>query len=164
MGRHKELLDEDLALQAKKDLEQMNNYKVCIRLKAIMSYKDFPINHVSKVMGFHRSTLWLWIKRFKDGGAKALYDKEKGHNPAKLNKQQKKQIGIWLEKRSNDQGKPVHWTLDKLLSEIEVVFGIRTSRTALWNVVRGLGFRQKVPRPYHAKADKDKQDRFKKNS
>jgi transposase len=164
MGRCKELLDEDLVLEAQEELEQMKDYKVCIRLKAITSCKDFPINHVSKVMGFHRSTLWNWIKGFKEEGVKALYDKPKGHNPAKLNKQQKERIGIWLEKQRDNRGKPVHWTLDKLLSEVEVVFAIRTSRTALWNVIRGMGFQQKVPRPYHAKADKEKQERFKKNS
>jgi transposase len=163
MGRRKELLDKDLAIQAKEELEGIKDYKVCIRLKAITSCKDFPINHVSKVMGFHRSTLWSWIKRFKEGGVKALYDKQKGHNPAKLDKQQRKQIGIWLDKRSDNHGNPIHWTLDKLVSEIKTVFGLRISRTALWNSIRGIGFRQKVPRPHHAKADKEKQERFKKN-
>lgn len=163
MARPKEIIDEELVLQAKRELEKLSDYKVCIRLKAIISCKDYPINHVSKIMGFHRSSLWKWIKLFQEGGVLALYDKPKGHNPAKLGEQHKSKITIWLEERRDHKGSPVHWTLERLQTEIEVVFGIKTSRTALWNVIRALGFRQKVPRPYHAKADKSEQERFKKN-
>jgi len=163
MARPKELLDEGLAFQAAEELERLSNYKVCIRLKAIMICMNFTISHVSEVMEVNRSTLWNWIKRFKEGGVSALYDKPKGHNAAKLNEEHKSKIAIWLEERIDHKGRPVHWTLEKLLFEIEEVFGIRTSMTSLWNVIRAIGFRQKVPRPYHAKADKNEQERFKKN-
>ena len=162
MARPKKLLDESLALKAEEELEKLRNYKVCIRLKAILICKDYSISHVSEVLKVDRSTLWNWIKRFKAGGVSALYDKPRGHNPSKLNEEHKSKIAIWLEERMDHKGRPVHWTLEKLLFEIERVFGIRTSMTSLWNVIRAMGFRQKVPRPYHAKADKNEQERFKK--
>ena len=162
MARPKELLDEELVEKASKELEKIKNYKVCIRLKAIMSCKDHPISHVSTIMGINRSSLWTWIKRFREGGISTLYDKPKGHNPAKLVEQHKREVSIWLKERRDGKGKPVHWTLEKLRLEIEKVFEIKISTTALWNVIRSMGFRQKVPRPYHAKSDKNEQERFKK--
>ncbi|MBU1627142.1 winged helix-turn-helix domain-containing protein [bacterium] len=162
MARPKELLDEELVSKANEELEKLSNYKVCIRLKAIISCKDYPINHVSEIYGINRSSLWNWIKRFKAGGVLALYDKPRGHNPAKLNKEYRSKISSWLEENKDHKGKPVHWTLRRLLSDIEKVFGIKTSQTALWSAIRAMGFRQKVPRPYHAKADKNEQERFKK--
>ncbi|MBU1626471.1 hypothetical protein KKB18_03805 [bacterium] len=45
MARPKELLDEELVLKAKDDLKQLSNYKVCLRLQAIVSSKDYPISH-----------------------------------------------------------------------------------------------------------------------
>jgi transposase len=46
---------------------------------------------------------------------------------------------------------------------IETQFGISLGQTATWDLVQQLGFRQKVPRPRHAKADKQAQESFKKN-
>lgn len=163
MARPKELLDKDLVYQAKDELKKLSNYKVCLRLQGIISCEEYPINHVSKILGINRSSLWNWIKRFKSGGVLALYDRPKGHNPAKLNSTHKREIADWLRDSKDNKGKPVHWTLEKLLLEIERVFGVRTSITALWNVIRAMGFRQKVPRPYHAKANKEEQREFKKN-
>jgi len=163
MARPKELLDEALVLKAEEEIKKLNDHKVCLRLQGIISSRDYPISQVSKVLGVNRSSLWNWIKRFKAGGVSELYDKPKGHNPSKLNARHKSKIGRWLKESKDNKGKPVHWTLEKLLLEIESVFGIRTSVTALFNVIRSMGFRQKVPRPYHAKADKKEQRKFKKN-
>lgn len=162
MARPKKLLDEELVLKAKEELKKLSNHKVCLRLQGIISCKDYPISHVSKIFGINRSTMWSWIKRFKRGGELALYDSPKGHNPAKLNSGHKSEIANWLKESKDHKGKFVHWTLEKLLLEVEKVFGIKTSVTALWNVIRAMGFRQNVPRPYHAKADKEKQEEFKK--
>jgi transposase len=46
---------------------------------------------------------------------------------------------------------------------IETEFGISLKQTATWDLVHQLGFKQKVPRPRHTKADKQAQESFKKN-
>jgi transposase len=46
---------------------------------------------------------------------------------------------------------------------VDTEFGVTMKQTPLWRLVRQLGFRQKVPRPYHAKANKSEQESFKKN-
>jgi len=119
MARPKELIDEALVEKASKELEKIKNYKVCIRLKAIMSCKDHSISHVSTIMGVNRSSLWTWIRRFREGSVSALFDKPKGHNPSKLAEHHKREVSIWLKERRDVKGKPVHWTLEKLRLEIE---------------------------------------------
>jgi transposase len=66
------------------------------------------------------------------------------------------------EEGRNVQGEPIFWTLQKLMLAIDTQFGISLGQTATWDLVQQLGFRQKVPRPRHAKADKQAQESFKK--
>jgi transposase len=80
-----------------------------------------------------------------------------------LGAEQRQQVASWLEEGRNSHGEPIFWTLQKLMLAIETEFDISLGQTATWDLVRQLGFRQKVPRPRHAKADKQAQESFKKN-
>jgi len=88
---------------------------------------------------------------------------DKGHKPAKLDAGQRQQVASWLEEGRTSHGEAIFWTLQKLMLAIETEFGISLGQTATWDLVQQLGFRQKVPRPRHAKADKQAQESFKKN-
>ena len=163
MARHKEIVNEELCARAKQDLEKLTDYKLCIRLQSIISCGKQPMDLVSEVMGINRTTLWRWIKRFKISGSDGLYDKPKGHRVSRLGDEKKQVISNWLLEGKDSKGKRIHWTLDRLRLEIVDEFGITVGRTSLWRTIRGMGFRQKVPRPTHSKADPDKQAEFKKN-
>lgn len=163
MARPKELVDTALANKAKEAMEQIKDRKVCIRLQAIISSANQPVNTVASVMGVSRHTLWRWIKRFRERGAEGVYDLPRGHNPAKLDAQKRRQIADWLKTGKNRHGQRTHWTLASLTDEVEQTFGIQVSIPSMWATVRGMGFRSKVPRPTHEKADPEAQERFKKN-
>jgi transposase len=163
MGRPKAVIDATLAEKAEAALKTLPNSRVCIRLKAIISSARYPISLVSSVFGTDRTTLWRWIKRFASKGIAGLADEPKGHKPSKLGAEQRQKVGGWLEEGRNSQGEPIFWTLQKLMLAIETEFGISLGQTATWDLVRHLGFRQKVPRPRHAKADTQAQEFFKKN-
>ena len=162
MARPKEVIDAILAAKAEAALKDLPNYKVYIRLKAIISSAHYPISVVSAVLGTNRTTLWRWIKRFAANGVSGLADESKGHKPRKLNEAQRQQVAGWLEKRRTSKGEPIFGTLEKLILSIEAEFGISLGKTATWELVRQLGVRQKVPRPQHAQADKQAQETFKK--
>lgn len=163
MGRPKTSIDETLAAKAKEELAKNKDLKVGIRLQAIISSLEQPITTVAEVMGVGRDTVWRWIKRFRENGVEGLVDRPKGHNPPKLNEDEQAQIAEWLKEGRNQDGEKVHWTLARLRDEVHRRFGKRVGKTPLWLLVRKMGFRQKVPRPTHAKADPEAQEDFKKN-
>lgn len=162
MGRSKEVIDEELGRQAAAELKKITDAKVCIRLQGIISSVSYPMSLVAQILGIHRHTLWRWIKCFRQDGVDGLRDKPKGHNPAKLNEGHKRCVERWLATSADRKGRQVHWTLRKLAAEIEAEFGIKVGITPLWQVVRRLRFRLKVPRPQHAKANVQLQEEFKK--
>lgn len=163
MARKQELVDETLRKQAEEALGQIRDGKICQRLQAIISCYSHSPRLVAEVIGRDRSMVWRWVKRFRAEGVEGLRDRPRGHNPAKLGKRERAQIRRWLEGGKNRRGEPVHWTLEKLRAEIAVVFGREVGQTPLWNLVRQLGFRQKVPRPAHEQSDPRAQAAFKKN-
>jgi len=163
MARPKKVVNVALAQEAEQAMKVIPDHQICLRLQAIISSASYPINLVSKIFGTSRQTVWRWIKRFSSEGLSGLKDEAKGHRPAKLTEEQRQQVAKWLAEGKDSQGNPVHWTLAKLAMSVDTEFGVTMKQTPLWRLVRQLGFRQKVPRPYHAKADKSEQESFKKN-
>ena len=163
MARPKEVIDSALAKRAEEDIKSFSGYKTGLRLQAIVSCASHPLDTVSSVLGVSRQTVWRWIKRYQAEGVEGLQDQPRGHNPRKLTDGRADQVRMWLQAGRDARGQPVHWTLARLVLEVEREFGIQISQTALWRLIRGMGFKQKAPRPSHAEADPKAQDAFKKN-
>ncbi len=163
MGRSKNVVDANLADRARKELGQIRDAKLCLRLQAIASCEQYPVNMVAVVLGVSRRSVWQWAKRFKEQGLAGLREHPRGHRPPKLSSEQLAAVESWLADGRDGRGKPVHWTLARLQAEILELFGVQMGITALWKRVRALGFRQKVPRPRHRQADAEQQESFKKN-
>ena len=163
MPRPKEVISVDLVQRAKEALNNVPDHKICLRLQAIISSAQHPLHLVTTILGTSRVSLWRWTKRFSSKGVAGLIDEPKGHKPPKLNQAQRQQVASWLEERRTSQGESIHWTLAKLKTAIFTDFQVHLSQAALWHLVRQMGFKQKVPRPRHAKADNQAQESFKKN-
>ena len=163
MARPKEIINQKLVSEAKNQLKEFEQHRVYLRLLAIIKAGEYPITEVAKFFEVSRDTVARWIKRFRAQGVEGLWDQPKGHNPPKLQEEHKQQIASWLETGKNARGDPVHWTLEKLRWEIERELGITISIMPLWLHLRKMGFRRKVPRPVHVKADRQAQEAFKKN-
>ena len=164
MGRTKTNLNAELAKKAEEELKSMKDSDVCIRLQGIISSMNHPLKVVSEVLGVGRKTLHNWIIRFREKGVEGLVNKPKGHNPSKLKAAQRLKVKQWLERSTDSKGHEVHWTLQRLSSEIHMVWGINITINPLWKMIREMGFVQKKPRPRHIQADLERQDDFKKNS
>ena len=163
MARTSRAINEETADMAREALIGIKESQLAIKLQTIISCAKHPVETVSSVIGKDRVTVWRWIRAFKENGVDGLMDKPKGHNPSKLNEDQRKQITVWLDTGNNSKGEPTHWTLKKLSMAIEEEYGIKITTTPLWITIQSMGFRQKVPRQTHSSADKEKQNAFKKN-
>lgn len=163
MARPKQASTRELAKSAEAEIRKIADHKVCFRLQAIISSAHHSVDVVAPVMGVHRSTVFNWIKRFREYGINGVIDNPKGHNPSKLSVEQKTRIVHWLTEGKDTVGRDVHWTVARLIDEIERVFGIRVGKTPLWLFIRKSGFRQKEPRPVHAEAEPHARVEFKKN-
>jgi transposase len=164
MARPKEVMDDELARAADAALREIRDHQICFRLQAMVSYSRNPVHVVASVMGVNVTTLWRWAKRFRKEGVQGLRDRPKGHNPSKLNSTQQYSIATWLDTGKNAEGYSTVWTIPLLQQEVHRVFGISMGRTPLRLLMRKMGFRLKVPRPKHYKANPAAQEAFKKNS
>jgi len=162
MARPKEVIDRKLAEKARIELEKIADHKLCQKLQAIVSSAEYPIKVVAEINGVGPDTIWRWITSFRQRGLEGLKDRPKGHRPPKLSEKQWQEVEGWLMESKDAKGNPIHWTLSDLQMHIARRFGVESGLTSLWYQVHRRGFRQKVPRPVHAKGDKEAQASFKK--
>ncbi len=164
MSRRQEIVDTELAERARRELSGRNEARIGKRLQAIASCATHPMQTVAAVFGVHRRTVWQWAKRFRADGIAGLEDRPgRGRRPL-LTVEQQGQMEQWLEQGCTAGGEPVHWTLARLQIELEAEFGVKMSLTSIWKRLRKTGFRQKVPRPHHCRADPEAGETFKKKS
>lgn len=162
MPRPKTIIDIGLAKSAREALVGIKDHRLVLKLQVIISSEKYPITTVANIFGIGRQSARNWILAFRQYGLQGLIEKAKGHRPSKLSASQWAEVSAWMENAQTPQGEPCHWTLEVLQHHIAKQFGIEIGLTALWRQVHIMGFRLKVPRPAHAKADIFMQDDFKK--
>ena len=164
MGRRKTLSESIYREQIAKDLKSISESNVVIKLRAIESAMTHNEAEVAKIFNIARSTLILWIRKYRKNGLIGLRNQQRGHYPSKLSTQEKELIKEWIITCKDSKGKAVHWTLQKLIKEIKEVFQIEIKQTPLWITLRKMDLVLKKPRPKHHLSDDEAQDAFKKNS
>jgi transposase len=164
MGRRKILLDHDLIILIESDLKEFKDSELLIKLFAIRASFYHKESEVAALFNVARSTLLRWISNYKKYGVEGCKNKSRGHNPSKLNQEEKSRIKEWVLTSKDSKGIQVHWTLKRLIKEISLVFNKEITKTPLWLTLTSMNLSVKKPRPQHYKADEEKQLDFKKNS
>lgn len=163
MSRPKFIFTAEIAIKAESDLEILDQYGVIQKLRAIVAASKFPTSTVASVLGVATETIWRWAKAYEKDGIEGLYPKIRRAKPSKLDDKQKEEVLKWIDECRTPDGKPVHWTLERLrqtiIDNFEVTLGINT----IWVWLRKQNRKLKVPRPRHHKTDKEAQEAFKKN-
>jgi transposase len=162
MARPKTIIDSALADLAQKALDKLDDSGRAIKLQAIKSCASHPIQTVANIIGVQRQSVRNWILAFRKEGVAGLASKPKGHRKSKLDRERWAEVAGWIQRGQTPDAAAVHWTLEGLSRAICERFGVIIGATALWRQVHKMGFRLKVPRPVHAKADAQKQNDFKK--
>lgn len=162
MARPKRSVDEEIVLKAEEEFKKLGEGKVALRLRAIMAFGDNGVEEVTRILRVSPRSVFRWVKAFRENGIDGLKERHKGHYSPKLTATQKKRIKEWILGTKDSKGEDIHWTLKKLEREVHREFGVVISSVALWRNLRKMSLTIRKPRPVHAKADKEKQEAFKK--
>ena len=164
MGRSKTLIDSSYNEVLSEDILRIKDYEIVIKLKAIQASITHKESEVAEIFGISRSTLLRWISNYNKYGIDGCKVRSRGHNPSKLNEEQKGIIKEWIISGKDNQGNQVHWTLKRMIREILIVFEVEITKTPLWLTLISMRLSLKKPRPQHYKSDIEEQVIFKKNS
>jgi transposase len=164
MGRHKLSIDASTLESIEHAITALPNGSVARKLTILSSFSWLKTEEIAKAYRINPRTLFRWITQFKELGVEGLVDSPKGHKPAILTDEMKAKIVDWITSQQDNEGNPVFWTLDRLRSEIETVYNVKISKSAMSVNLAKMKVRFKRPRPTHLKADKEKQAEYKKNS
>lgn len=162
MGRKKTLATAEVGARAQAELDHHQDARLHVRLLAVVQACQWPLAQVAAFIGVAPDSIRRWVKRFAQEGVAGLKDRPRGHNPSKLLPEHVEQIRVWLNGAEDAEGTATHWTIALLQAEILRRWSIQMSSSSLQRHVWRLGFRLKVPRPAHTKADPAAQAAFKK--
>ena len=131
--------------------------KVARRLQAIISSKDHNISVVSSIFGITRATLTKWIKDFEKESIEGLLVKNGRGRKRIFNNQNDQEVRNIIKHNPNITAKSLQKIID---NKLNIKAGIAT----IYRLMHRLGFSYITPRKNHYKQDKQKVDKFKKNS
>jgi transposase len=119
--------------------------------------------HVAELLGDAPRTVAYWVRRFEEDGLAGLVEGERPGRPRRLGEGQLAEVDAALRKSPRDFGLAGNLWDGKTLGQFvhqqwSVTLGVRQCQ----RLFRQLGFRLRKPRPAIARADPEKQARFKK--
>ncbi len=164
MGRKKTLINSEIIEIIESDLANIQDSDLVIKLKTLKAAYKHKVEEVASVFEVDRSTIERWASNYKKYGIDGLKIKSRGHNPSKLSPEEKEIMKQCILNEKDSNGQQVHWTLKRLIKEIQLVFNKEITKTPLWLTLISLNLSVKKPRPKHYKSDETKQSEFKKNS
>lgn len=132
------------------------------RLRAVAQVMEGMLSRtdVARRARVDLQTLCDWVHRYNVEGPDGLKDRSRSGRPTKLDEDKRAEVQSWLEE-DPEPGEPP-WTLGRIKTRIEQSFQIVLSLESVRRLVRSLDFRKLSPRPFHPKADPQKQEAFRK--
>jgi transposase len=146
-----------------KKMKSNKDDKLILKLTAIyMMQKDgLSCNQVGHQLGVSHDTVGRWVKRYNEGGEEGLIDKRK--NNKRPNHLYTKDFLERVDKLlAGDCPYGGIWTGKKLQKWIKENYKVNLSISTIYRLIHKLGYSWKIPRPENKKADKEKQENFKK--
>lgn len=141
---------------------QEQNGRRKIRLLALAHFKDgMSRTTIAKVLKVSRTSVNKWVAAFLRDGLQGLENKPYPGRPAGLNDKQRKQLTLFIERRSqSEQGGRLQGT--DVQRYIKDTFGIAYELSNIYRLLQELGFSWVTSRSRHPKQSQTCQDDFKK--
>lgn len=118
---------------------------------------------VREITGFHNGPLVEIIKRYNAGGLAGLVDRRLGHSGRKalLSDEEMLHLAQCIRK---DYRQGIYWNGPKVVTWINEELGKHVHQQRAYEYLKAIGMSLQRPRPRHAKADPEAQQRFEKNA
>lgn len=120
-----------------------------IRVRAVHQIIDegVRVEDVAKALGFRRSTVFSWVKHYREGGAEALVAKPVPGRPSKLTDQQMRAVQAVLVGKNPDQlgFEFALWTRWMVRDLIKRLFEVELTEQTVGRMLRRLGMSPQRP-------------------
>jgi transposase len=135
--------------------------QIRIRAVKLVEAGESP-EHVIKTLGFHRSCIYNWIAKYREGGDDALKTRKITGRPPKLNGKQLKKIYDIITSKNPLQlkFKFALWTRDMVRELIREEFGVRISAVSVGRLLRKLGMSPQKPLRRAYQQDKERVEKW----
>ena len=104
------------------------------------------VRRVAQVVGAGRGSVWRWVQIYRQYGWPGLRSRPIPGRPAYLSAEQKTHLTPVLLRGAGAAGYQTElWTLERIAKVIWQEFHVRYYRTAVWHLLRGLGWSCQKP-------------------
>ena len=158
MSLSPQIITEDLYNSALEHLKELGGVgSKAIRLRAIVSAKEYGVGLVAKIFNVNSNTIRAWAKNFESKQLDGLeYIAGRGRK-SKLSEIHVNEIAEQVRKDSSI-------TIVKIVMKLKELYNVDTSRSAVHRVLKKLNFSHITGRPKHYKKDEKLVEEFKKKS
>jgi transposase len=132
-------------------------------LIALHRKKSEGLDEIADSCSVPRRTVHGTLRRFQERGVDAAYSIKQTGRPKRLNTEQLRDLRKRLMASPRSSGfKESFWTTRMIVDMVSREYKVLYTPQWMWNLLCGLGFSCKKPRPRHYKASKKAQEAFKK--
>ena len=119
------------------------------RIRIVLDWlKGYPITHIARVLGCHRSTVHRVLDRFSEYGATGLVDRREDNGDAKVDDEFLATLAEAVGRTPQDYGwKRPRWTLELLIATLYNRERLRVSPATMSRALRRIGAHRGRPRP-----------------
>jgi|SRR3954469_4459155 len=115
-------------------------------IAANMFDRDCAPAAIAKDLGVDDQTVRAWRRAYRKGGRNALRSRKPSGRPARLNEQQRQQLGQMLEKTPAECGFDKHlWTQQLIAELIQRQFGVSYHHDHIGVILAEIGFTHQKP-------------------
>ena len=123
---------------------------------------SYPAHHVATLLGVSKQAVWLWVGQYNQRGPEGLERGGRGGRRwAFLSWEEEEAFLAGLEERAQ---KGHILTAPQMHQQLRQATGQKVCLAYVYRLLHRHGWRKLGPRPRHVKADRERQEEFKKNS
>ena len=146
----------------RQEAERDGEYRVARRIMAIrLNAQGHTAGDISRLLNVHRSSATLWLQHWMEFGLEGLLEGQRSGRPSALDEKEQSELHDILESGPIAYGfSSGVWTSPMIAQVIAKEFGVEYHPGHVRKLLHSLGFSVQRPRKKLARADEEKQSRW----